>query len=352
MNSNGQPISAEYTECYLAFLDILGFSALVDESTRDPDILASLVGLINGLAEHETREVDPWRSMLFSRRDPTTGTVRTWTLQVRVFSDSVVLFVPTATQGLSWLLGKIRYLHDAVVSLGYVMRGAVVIGDMYWDDSWSEIVPGSVEELAPKHGCLQFLRVNRKDAHDSGQESTRKVQTAAFITLGPAMVEAYSLESKRAIHPRILISEDLFTHVTTNAQTPPEHSLQMADARNKTFPLTTGNTSTNALTLLDFILKDEDGCHFFHVLSEHIHRRDEGTPVMERTLDGGKKFVLHRHDPIGHEEWMDKMRVFLEQRLAEHKEGTCYGKYLWFARYYNRSVGGLSLPRLEIEEDK
>ena len=349
MSNEEQPITVEYTECYLAFLDILGFSTLVDESTRNPDLFASLVGLINGLAEHETREMDPWRSMIFSRKDPATGVVRTWTLQVRAFSDSIVLFVPTATQGLSWLLGKIRYLHDAVVSLGYVMRGAVVINGMYWDDSWSEIIPRSTEEVAAKRGCLHSLCGPRKDAREPVQESCDKVKTAAFITLGPAMVEAYNLENKVAIYPRILMSEDLFAHVTTIAQAPPEHSLQMADARNKTFPLTTGNTSTNTLTLLDFIREDEDKCHFFHVLSEHIHRSDEGTPVMEKTLNGGTKFVILRHDPITHEDWMKRIREFLEQKLVEHKGGACFAKYSWFARYYNQSLGALSLPQLDIE---
>lgn len=239
MSDETQGDTIQYTECYLAFLDILGMKKLVQDSSK----AASLVGLLNSLAAHETREADPWRSMIFSRRDPVTNDVRTWTLQVRPFSDSIVLFVPTESQGLSWLLGKVRYLHDSVLPLGYAMRGAVVIGGMYWDDSWSN-VSADANAANPRVG---------------------------YITLGPAIVEAYLLENERVNFPRIAFSEALVAHVERLGNVVPDHSLSMNGER--AFPLTSGSPATSHRTLSDFIQEDEDGMRFFHVLSEHMHRQ-------------------------------------------------------------------------------
>lgn len=329
MTGASQTATVQYTECYLAFLDIMGVKKLVEDSSK----AASLVGLVNSLASHETRGVDPWRSMIFKGTDPTTGNIRTWTLQVRPFSDCIVLFVPTETQGLSWLLGKVRYLHDSVISMGYMMRGAVVINGMYWDDSWSEI-------SSPPLGQTASVHCETQDEKKS------------YITLGPAIVEAYLLESGRAIYPRIIFSDKLVAHIDTSDNISPDHSLDRnADRKKRAFPLTSGDPSTSHLTLRDFVQKDTDGMSFFHVLSEHMDRQGEGRPVIDTTTGAGKRFIAYQYDRISNEEWMQQVRGFLQRKLEEHKGKPLYAKYRWFARYYNGSAAGFSLAQLEVKED-
>ncbi|HOZ50175.1 MAG TPA: hypothetical protein PLO37_13945 [Candidatus Hydrogenedentes bacterium] len=333
MGHENQAASVYYTECYLAFLDILGFRNLVDDSTRDPELAASLVGLISGLADHESREPDPWRGVLLERKGPDTGKIRTWVLQVRTFSDSIVLFVPTESQGLSWLLGKVRYLHDEVISLGYLMRGAVVIGGMYWDDSWSDTRIASEE-------------------HDVSVPAGRHTNQTSFITIGPAMVEAYELENERAIYPRIIFSDCLVKHIGPINHISPDLSLNKSvDPGKKAFPLTSGSTATTDVTLMHFMKRDTDGWWFFHVLSEKMHRQRQGRAVIDTTSADGKRFITYQHDALSHDDWMQRVHGFLERRLKEHEGKPAYAKYRWFAGYYNRSLGGVLLPQLEARED-
>ncbi len=324
MSNETELATAEYTPCYLAFLDIMGFKKLVEDRCK----VASLVGLINSLAAHETREPDPQRGMFFHRRDSDTDQVKTWMLQVRPFSDSIVLFMPAETRGLSWLLGKVRYLHDSVVSMGYVMRGAVVIDDMYWDDSWSS-ASGSA------------------GSQDASASAGRSTNQASFITVGPAMVEAYELENEKAVFPRIILRDDLVEHIKSN-KTLPDHSRnKTVDGRATAFPLTSGND----LALMDFMKQDDDGWYFFHVLSKHMYRQGEGKPVINTTKPDGENFIICQHDRVEHVEWMRNVGTFIAQKLAEHKADACYAKYRWFARYYNRSLGDLALPKLDFEDE-
>jgi len=314
MTNTNQTATVQYTECYLAFLDIMGVKTLVEDSSK----AASLVGLVNSLASHETRGLDPWRSMIFTGTDPATGNIRAWTLQVRPFSDCIVLFVPTETQGLSWLLEKVRYLHDSVISMGFTMRGAVVINGMYWDNSWSEMSSSPVGQTAKVHNRAQDEKIS-------------------YITLGPAIVEAYLLESKRAIYPRIIFSDKLVAHIDTSCK--------------RAFPLTSGDPSTSHRPLRDFLQKDDDGTVFFHVLSKHMDRQGEGRPVIDATTGAGKRFITYQYDRISNEEWMRQVHAFLQRKLEEYKGESLYDKYHWFARYYNRSATELSLPQLAFEED-
>lgn len=42
--------TVEYTQCYVAFIDILGFSALVKRSETDPSVIRVLVRALNEAA--------------------------------------------------------------------------------------------------------------------------------------------------------------------------------------------------------------------------------------------------------------------------------------------------------------
>jgi len=93
-----------YEDCYVAFLDILGFRQLVERSTTDSALFRQISGITTLTAR------------------PKSGVKQTslgaCPMQVRAFSDSIVVFTPTnhpngnACNPLAQLCFVVRYLHD------------------------------------------------------------------------------------------------------------------------------------------------------------------------------------------------------------------------------------------------
>jgi len=102
------------------------------------------------------------------------GAKRIISVQSRFFSDSIVIFMKENPGDLAQLFFMIRYLQDRLWEKGICLRGAVTLGEMYWSEG-------------------------EKD-----------------VTLGPALVEAYKIESESAIHPRILVSDQLYQYIDVN----------------------------------------------------------------------------------------------------------------------------------------
>jgi hypothetical protein len=164
-----------YRECYVAFLDILGFKALLDRSMNDPRV-------VERLAELTATTAGPGSG----RKQTSLGPCL---MQTRAFSDCIVVFTPVDARGeepshpnpLAQLLFLVRYLHDRVLDLGACLRGGVTQGPMYWHPAWSNSV---------RHAAA----------------GTRGSLSLAF---GLGLAEAYLLESKKAEQPRVAVSDGL-----------------------------------------------------------------------------------------------------------------------------------------------
>jgi hypothetical protein len=168
-----------YRECYVAFLDILGFKALLDRSMNDPRV-------VERLAELTATTAGPGSG----RKQTSLGPCL---MQTRAFSDCIVVFSPVDARGeepshpnpLAQLLFLVRYLHDRVLDLGACLRGGVTKGPMYWHPAWSNPV---------RHAAA----------------GTRGSLSLAF---GLGLAEAYRLESEKAKHPRVAISDGLVQQI-------------------------------------------------------------------------------------------------------------------------------------------
>ena len=165
--------TGKYQDCYVAFLDILGFRQLVERSTADVALLSQLSGIT-------TLAATPKSGVKQTSLGPCL-------MQVRSFSDSIVVFTlvnhanGNACNSLAQLCFVVRYLHDRVLEMGACMRGGVTIGKMYWHPSWSDT---AAKPRRGSHGALP-------------------------ITFGPGLNAAYDLESKHAVHPRVLIDASI-----------------------------------------------------------------------------------------------------------------------------------------------
>jgi hypothetical protein len=208
-----------YRECFVVFLDILGFRKLIARSETDPGVLATLSHLTAVSARFR-----PGLKETSQGRCP---------MQFRSFSDCVVGFTPRAAgfgfapNGLAQLLFVVRFIHDELLTLGASVRGGVTLGKMYWHPSWS-----------------------RPEAHDAPEVSAKP------LTFGPGLVAAYDIESKSAKVPRVLVGKDLREYVA---------SVSSLEA----FPFgQSGN-------LLAFIRRDFDGEHYLDLLHPDVTRSQD-----------------------------------------------------------------------------
>lgn len=306
-----KPETAEYTECYVAFLDILGFSALVKQSESDPTVIPILVKVLNAAAnlgegsEHMRGE-------------------KTWRVQVRSFSDCVVIFVPTESHALPWLLSSIRYLHDRMLEMSCCIRGGVTIGSMYWSDGGTATDTGSKEVPGETSGTE--LPVGERTVWERGTGGD------ADIVLGPAHNEAYKLESELAIYPRVILSRKLMEHVRVASRWIPNSPARRVHTAVDAFPLCEGG----GRLVSEFLRQDFDGLYHFDVLHKDIVRRD-AMRIVQRQIEQGQVMTVYIWDdkPLG--TFLADMQRFIEGQLAEVSEPKCRAKYLWLAKYFNAS---------------
>mgnify|MGYP001004911647 CR=1 FL=1 len=281
---------SHYTECYIAFLDLLGVRSLVKRAGQDRRLYEALVAALT-----ETRDTSAfWREVRNLQTNESTG----WRLQVQAFSDCVVLFIPTESNMLPWLLASVRRLWDRLIRLGVCLRGAVTIGGMHWDARW-------------------------RAAGKPSENTEGEANATTAIAFGPGLVQAYELESQHAVYPRILIAEALFDHVEK--------------LEKKGQPGISPFGKSPASRLSDFFRHDSDGLFHLDVLHPGVNRRDVILQTQESDENGSR--ILRNHfDETTREEWLHQVRTFIDKELAGCNDETVRSKYEWFARYYDNTL--------------
>ena len=154
--SKSVPQPAQYEERIVAFIDILGFKALIQSTdTQDEDKNTRAIQEVLDIYEEiETRLVDQLQEMM--------GTV-----DITRFSDCIVISFPARqSDGLFELTLALSWFHlDIFMRFNVLIRGAITQGKL----------------------------IHTKD-----------------LVFGPAMNRAYELESTVAIFPRIIIDNIVF----------------------------------------------------------------------------------------------------------------------------------------------
>lgn len=149
----------EYEERIVAFIDILGFRSLV-----------------NSTIDRETSEVDSDKLkilgdslMLIKRgfKDSLEDIQKPSDFQITYFSDSIVVSFPSSVENLSIVFKTLKCIQIELIEQGILLRGGIVQG---------------------------------------------KVLHTPDMILGPAMINAYDLESKSALYPRITIDPEIIHH--------------------------------------------------------------------------------------------------------------------------------------------
>ncbi len=193
--------AVKYEKCFVAFLDILGFKNKVFETKNNKNLLNHLI---------ETLRFNQYFTTSDNKNinDGKKIAIRSY-----FFSDSFVFFMKENNKDLPHLFLIIRYLQDRFWKSDLCLRGAITKGNMYWPEDKKE-----------------------------------------NIILGPAMIDAYKLESQIAIYPRIILGDSLVDYINN-------HNIQAKPISN------------NSKKLKAFIKRDKDGVYFFDILHPHIIRK-------------------------------------------------------------------------------
>ena len=187
----------DYEDRIVAFVDVLGFKGLVDSSKNDVKVLRNITSALSTLYEWIWKwEADGGDSSFAFTQ----------------FSDSVVLSALADTQvSFEMLLQLMLGIVDIAYSNCIIVRGGIARGKLIHDNE---------------------------------------------MVVGPAMVDAYFLESQIAKYPRIVISEELKTEFEVNLQeyVDSQPNLTEIPSFNKIFK----QDDVDGLWYMDYIDPDEE----------------------------------------------------------------------------------------------
>lgn len=322
-----------YTECYVAFVDFLGWKDAIKKSASSGELLGRMAEVLRHTAElspsdHSKRNVKYEGLKCVSATD-----WNNWRTQIRSFSDCVTIFIPTETHALSDVLCMVRYLHDRALELGFCIRGAVTIGGMLWNDAWSGSDKG-LTELESATGSESVL-------YD------RSYPTGAVITMGPALVEAHELESTVACYPRVILSTKLIAYVEKMRTMPPENAAEGIHKAAAAAFLCAPTPGNRGSCLLDFIRTDFDGVPFLDLFHPDILRDDTTRIIQEVGADGSIRTRWER-DGGTTGRIMPVARKRIMGWLAANLPDKVRIKYLWLANYYNHAAAYQDMEQIPV----
>ncbi len=162
--------TTKYEDRIVAFVDIMGFKNMVDESVNDPYQYAKIKDALRIFRGLKKEKEDP----LYDKD-----------IKVTTFSDSLIISYPADYKGgLFYIILDLIYLQFNFSRLGLIIRGGIAMGKL------------------------------------------RHIREEIF---GPALNKAYSLESQKAVYPRIIIEKETIKIAldrTYDRDFPKEYSLK------------------------------------------------------------------------------------------------------------------------------
>lgn len=151
----------------VAFIDILGWSRAVEDSATSPELRRKLLNAVWALSTQSKKDVED-----DTPENPSFD-------QATQFSDNVVISIPySGHRDLMRLIGQITSYQHSMFTLGLPLRGGIAVGPLFH---------------------------------------------AGSLVFGPALNEAYSLESKMASHPRVVVAKSLNPQIEKAARSLPRH---------------------------------------------------------------------------------------------------------------------------------
>ena len=248
-------LSTIYEDRILAFVDILGFKSIVQQSACNPQEQKRILNAMEII--HSYKEFN----------DTGFGNgLRKFGVQVTTFSDSAILSYPMSFDGgLFLVLLDLIHLQIDLSNLGIFIRGGVTIGPAYHNE---------------------------------------------YNAFGPAMNDAYELESKKAKFPRIILTEQTLVN-----------GIAASKSHQNSFDIALLNS---------IVARDTDGFYY---------------------LDYLRQFQELDHPEYEYYDWLARIRSHLVYNLnLYYANEEVYPKYQWMLAYWN-DVFNFSNHRIPLAEE-
>lgn len=261
-------------ERYIAFMDILGFSKIIENDDNPKRIFEAIEDAIKEQKELKKEYLDS-------------------DLKITWFSDSIVISKSGQDiYNLQFLLSVIISIQRKLLLQGILLRGGVAKGECY--------------------------------------HSEKNVY-------GKSMIEAYKLESKKAITPRIIISEDIIKEIDKsieeeNKEIEENYNYQMRHADRDYAPIISksyiesipvGEEIKN-----NIIKKDTDNTYFINYLQESL-----SVCVCK---NNGEIYKKEMYEDF-YKEILCKVRDIISCGLKSGEMHVTL-KYIWLKDYYNNTI--------------
>lgn len=284
----------QYEERLVAFLDILGFKGLIEHTVTDTSTFEKVHGALSAIEAHHrgkhesiTHTIASFSKHLDESKPDVKNIFDLWrSTDTRiVFSDSIVISHPLTIimlDAVPSLLREVANLALTLLGLGIMVRGGIALGPLYHKDS---------------------------------------------VVFGPAMIDAYELESRYALYPRILISDAIAEWIL---------SLHMPEPWEiPEFPR--GNMEQDlehTSYCMEVLRRDDDGLYYLDYLSA-------------RATSKGEWWINDNSDPSLQ---LLPIASFLTDELAREKNPRIREKLVWMARYFNATIKKRKLlyPKVRI----
>lgn len=202
---------SNYGNHIVAFIDILGFKSIVEESSTDKAVFDTILNSLKTLEQHVEYNAGK-------------AAHRQSVFKMTQFSDSIVISRPNTEDALFFMIMDLNFLQNVLAKSGVLIRGGVSYGSLYHENN---------------------------------------------ICFGPAFVKAYELESKHAIYPRIIIDPDIINDDVDKNYIKQYHKYTQQDGSEHIEEKKTDPSFIHAL--FQTILKqDKDGFYFVDFLNTFV----------------------------------------------------------------------------------
>lgn len=251
----------KYQRSLIAFIDILGFKEIVKQSEADSSKIELLFSVLQYLKDWE--KPDKWNLDLIGiEEDAQKKGVHNFDIIGKTnstsFSDSIVVTVKVdenANEMASTLIANLSYIGALLMEKGILLRGGMTIGNI--------------------------------------------IHSGNGTVFGQGLIDAYQLESKSAIYPRIILSDVLI--------------------RELNYPL---ETKRKRYPYHQYIERFEDGCVGFHQM---IYYQVMDSWV-EMTVDKMKSSLNNIR------------KVIIDGLDSSFENPDVFHKYKWLMNQYNKLI--------------
>ncbi|POS00675.1 hypothetical protein Q361_1324 [Flavobacterium croceum DSM 17960] len=251
----------KYEQRIVAFIDILGFKEIVKQSEKDTAKIELLFSVLEYIKDWETSE--KWNLKFVEiEEDAQKKGVDKFDIRGKTnstsFSDSIVVSVKTdnnINEMTSTLIVNLAYIGSVLMEQGILIRGGITIGDIIHNEK------GTV--------------------------------------FGQGLIEAYMLEAKSAIYPRIILSDKLIKELN--------------------YPL---EQKKNRYPYHQYIDRFEDGCVGFHQMNYY------------QVIDSWTEMTIEKMTSS-----LSNVRKVIIQGLdISFESPEIFKKYIWLKEQYEKLI--------------